>query len=250
MTDVHPEYAGIIDRIVALSPDRYYEPVFRHPMDFYRTRVEMIGAGGFGRVFDAGHGFGQWSVALAETGSEVVGWDHNGPRTEIARLVASTFHAGTVEFEVKALSAMDGELEPESFDLVWCWGVVMFTDRCVVMPAFNRILKPGGTLILGSVNTPLRWAYKLVKGIRDKVATRSFIRFCRQGMFGVGREKGVNAFSLSGARRICAEYGFELSRVDYDGRIDVAGERVLEFEQTPLRILQNIELVARKARSL
>lgn len=241
------EYAPLVDKIRALSPDRYDNAVFRHPMSFYRDRIDLIGAAGFARVLDAGHGFGQWSISLAEKNGHVTGIDHNKPRCDISLVLKE--HYGVENFDVvcEGLDKLDERFNPESFDMIWCWGVIMFTNRRKVMKSFNRLLAPNGRLFLGAVNSPARWAFKYVKGWKDGIKAPNFYKSCMTGIRGSNNENGINAFGFTSARRIGEIYGFRLDEIGYDGEIDISGnKKVLRFEKTPLKIFQNIELTYTK----
>ena len=124
----------------------------------------------------------------------------------------------------------------------------MFVDRSVVMPIFHRLLKDGGKLILGATNTPQRWHYKFQKGKRDQLDNPNFFRFCEQGMNGLTRETGVNAFgaTIEENTAIADRYGFSVEYADYDGQIGLHGEEPLYFEPDVARENQNAEILMRK----
>ncbi len=248
--EYHPEYSMMINQIAELSPDKYYQNVFRHPMDFWRERLEMIGGQGFDRVLDAGHGFGQWSIVLAEHSKVVKAVDHNKPRCDISQILKNHYDATNMDIMCNPLSELETLFEPGSFDLIFCWGVIMFVDRQVVMSAFNRLLADRGILILGSVNTPGRWQYKFDQGIAAGRDNPKFYEKCKQGIDGLDREIGVNSFSLDGSGPIADRYGFEIEHVDYDGCIDLVSDRTRPYQLMEKQEHQNIELVMRKVRAV
>ena len=241
------EFEPIRDKIKTITPDGYDEFVFRHPMSFYRQRVEMMGATGFDRVLDAGQGFGQWAVALAEKNGTVTGVDHGAAMCGVANILIDHYKVKNFTVVQDSLNNAEKLFKPQSFDMIWCWGVIMFTQRSVVMAAFNRLLAPGGKLFLGSVNTPSRWAYKYAKGRWERMNNPHFFEACRNGMRGRDTENGVNAFDFGSAERIGKRYGFDLERIGYDGTIDVSGQkRRLTFESLPFKACENIEIIYRK----
>lgn len=245
---IHSEYESVIDEIARLSPDKYYDAVFRFPMEFYRKRLRMIGATGLKNVLDAGHGFGQWSVALAEANDQVEAVDHNQPRCDISLLLKKHYNVENMSVHCGPLDDLENMFEAESFDMIWCWGVIMFCNRSGVMPVFHKILKPGGLLVLGAANTPQRWQYKYDKGKRDGLDNPNFYKFCEQGINGLDQEVGVNAFGVNVEENapIAERYGFEVVEVDYDGHIRNDGEEPLLFEPEVNVEDQNVEVVFRK----
>lgn len=246
----HPEYDEIMPEIDQLSLDAYHHVVFRHPMNFYRERAKMIGASNFDRVLDAGHGFGQWSVAMAETCGSVVGVDHSQNQCDISNVLKRHYKVSNFSAHCKSVLELDEMFEPASFDLIFCWGVIMFVSREQAMTSFNRLLSDSGTLILGAVNTPERWKYKHEKGKRDGITDENFYNFCKEGMNGLHKENGVNAFSLEAADEIAGRYGFSVERADFDGCIDFTGDQKLAFEPEVETQDQNIEIVMKKSKEL
>ena len=240
---IHPDYAPLLDDIRNHSPDNYDDAVFQHPMDFYRKRVAMIGAKGYDLVLDAGHGFGQWSVVLAENNQRVIGIDHNQPRYECSKIIKEHFRAENFEPHLDSLYDAEKYVEPGMVDLIWCWSVVMFVDRSKLLPIFANLLRKDGILILGAVNTPSRWAYKIYKGAKDGVRNRNFYKSCLKGMFGLNRDVGSNAYNFAAAGKIGEQYGFKLDATGRDGCIARHAEPCLPFEADVPERFQNIELV-------
>lgn len=249
-TGMHSDYDAIAETIRKLSPDNYHEFVFCHPWSFYRQRLEMVGANKYSRILDAGHGYGQWSVIMAETADEVVGVDWNESRCAISQALKDHLNADNFHILRAPLGDLEAHFPRGRFDMIFCWSVIMFASRRDVMTAFNRCLEPGGTLILGAVNTPERWAYKAEKGRRDGLDNPNFYKFCEMGVDGLNNEDGTNAFSLEESGPIAERYGFEIEHVDHDGCIDIGSDRQLLFEPDLEQTHQNIELIMRKVRDI
>ena len=250
LPEILPEYDDIIDDVMTLSPDGYYKFVFCHPLDFYRRRTRMIGAEGYDRVLDAGHGFGQWSVVLNDLNNEVIGVDRNEPRFRVSQILKSHYGHQTLDFRRLDIADIANEFHHASFDLVWAWSTIQFVDRELAMTAFNQVLRPNGTLILGGVNTSKKWLYKLLLGLRRGIRDKSYYRTCYKGFRGTEDERGANAIDFGTAARTAAKYGFELDAIAYDGEMRPTGTPPLYFEQTPLKIFQNIEMRLVKVRDV
>ena len=249
---IDSEYSSIIDKIIELSPDKYYEFVFRHPMDFYRERILMAGATGFRKVLDLGQGYGQWSVVLSEMNNEVVAVDHSESMCHTAEFLAEHYECANISVRQGSIYDLDDMFAEGEFDLIWCWGVIMFVDRDKALPSINRILSSDGRLLLGAVNTPKRWTYKAEKGRRENLDNPAFYDFCEAGEKGLFADKGVNAYSPSFAinQKILTPYDLELIEVNYDGCIDLQRNgRELKFEDLPRLEDENVELLIKKKKN-
>ena len=250
MTDAHADYSDIIEVIADLSPDKYYKFVFQHPFDFYQRRVRMIGAEGFNNVLDAGHGFGQWSIALAQVNKFVTGVDRNEPRLKISQVVKDHYAQDNVDFRLLDVVDISDRFPAKDFDLVWTWNTIQFMDRGSSMTSFNKVLKKAGVLIIGGTNTSMRWLYKIFVGLRMGIKNKGYYKACYKGFRGAEDETGANAINFSTASKTAEKYGFELEEIGYDGEICLDQEAPLHFESTPLKLFQNIEMRLVKVRDI
>jgi len=131
----------------------------RRTLDYYRSRLQMIGFENLGRVLDAGCGIGQWSIALAQFNEEVVGVDQAEERIQLAKKLALQHQQINCTFQTSKLETLP--FKDSSFDAVICYGVLMFTNIPQVLQEFSRVLKTGGHLYV-NVNS-LGWgAYLLL----------------------------------------------------------------------------------------
>jgi len=84
-----PQYADLIEKIRPLCHDEYYKFVFHYDDKHYRTRVEMAGFQGEMKVLDAGCGYGQWAVALAQYNDHIVEIDLSKSMVRISQMYAA-----------------------------------------------------------------------------------------------------------------------------------------------------------------
>ena len=95
---------------------------------------------------DAGCGSGRYSVALALHGArEITAVDVSSSGLETAKENAKEFD----QIQFQQASVLDLPFPNESFDLVWCAGVLMITsDFDKGLTELTRVLKPNGKLFL------------------------------------------------------------------------------------------------------
>jgi len=100
------------------------------------------------RCLDAGCGGGRGSILMAQCGAkEVIGVDFSSTNIESCRKRAQQKGFTNLHFYQHSLT--DLPFENESFDFVWCNGVLMHTidpDKC--LKEISRVLKSGGNMWL------------------------------------------------------------------------------------------------------
>lgn len=102
-------------------------------------------------ILDAGCGAGIVTRGLAKRGHIVIGTDHSYDMLEKATSVCNTDRDLRVKFsqvDVESLPFKD-----VSFDMIVCLGVVTYLESEErALHEFSRLLRPGGVLILSSLN--------------------------------------------------------------------------------------------------
>jgi 2-polyprenyl-6-hydroxyphenyl methylase/3-demethylubiquinone-9 3-methyltransferase len=101
----------------------------------------------YARALDAGCGLGVCSVALSAMSERVVGIDHSLGSLRAAVTLAAGLNRQNITFIEGSL--MDIPCDDETFDLILCWGVLMYVPSVEwVFSELVRTLRPGGTLVL------------------------------------------------------------------------------------------------------
>ena len=127
-------------------------------LGYVAARVPLDGA----RVLDVGCGGGLLSEALARAGASVTAIDLAPGLLKVARLHG--LESGVqVEYRQVAVEALAAE-RPGRFDAVTCMEMLEHVpDPGAVVQACATLLKPGGRLLLSSLNrTPLAFALAIV----------------------------------------------------------------------------------------
>jgi ubiquinone/menaquinone biosynthesis C-methylase UbiE len=222
-TIIDEEYSGIIPEIEKISEDDYYKYIFAYSLDYYRQRVAMAKCTGYNRVLEAGCGYGQWAIALADLNKDVIGIDHSEKMLTVSNLLAKHFNSENIFFKKGTLPYL--EFEDKSFDFIWCWSVFMFINRDLTLREFNRILVPGGRLFLGAVNGFGRWFFKFRKSLKFNSFNLSLASICLNVLLhGSDFNQAPNYTSVKVMKKKCKQYGFKLIAYGSDGQIDMSGE--------------------------
>ena len=122
----------------------FLKRVYSGGIEFYLETLERLGFTARGTVLDAGSGFGQWTVALAKLNTRVVGIDINNVRLEASAKIAKAMNVDNIDFACVPLD--DLPYGDASFDAIFCFSVVYYTDWQKSYREFFRVLKPSGVL--------------------------------------------------------------------------------------------------------
>ena len=103
------------------------------------------------RILDAGCGTGEYACWFAAHGGEVTGIDLSDGSLSEARAYAQRAGLRNVAFEKR--SVLDTGLTSESFDLVYCTGVLHHMDDSFGgLRELTRVLRPGGKILISLYN--------------------------------------------------------------------------------------------------
>jgi SAM-dependent methyltransferase len=97
------------------------------------------------RVLDAGCGLGRWTYGFLKLGAEVTAVDQSPGGLERTRKLTR----GMGSLELQQQDILELKVEPECFDLVWCFGVAHHTEN--PLKAIKNLLPPiklGGWLFM------------------------------------------------------------------------------------------------------
>lgn len=142
---VKPEFIETLSTDLASENERnFFKRVWQTNPDIYKKRLKALGFEGMENTLDAGSGFGQWSLPLAELNKRVTGLEFKPERVGICQKIANQYQPGGLRF-VKG-SVEDTGLADNSLDGIFSYSVIYLTDYRITLREFHRILKPGGLL--------------------------------------------------------------------------------------------------------
>ncbi|MFC3645980.1 class I SAM-dependent methyltransferase [Planctobacterium marinum] len=120
--------------------------VYSEGVDKYRRRLEKLGFYNANKVLDAGAGFGQWSIALAELNTSVESIEFSDMRVITAQKIFELLNKRNVRIQKGSVESLP--YENNSFDFVFCYGVLFLTDWKQSLRELARVLKPGGRMYI------------------------------------------------------------------------------------------------------
>jgi SAM-dependent methyltransferase len=200
----------------------FFRRVWSTDADVYRARIRAAGFAGLGDVLDAGCGFGQWTVPLAEANRSVAAIDLDKRRAALtgeAAALSGLSNVGVSTGSIESLPYAD-----ESFDGLFCYSVLYYADHRQALAEFARVLRPSARLYL--CGNGLGWyLHNLIDGhngslffdpramaaqaLADTLAGRR------------GRQVAIPSDVLA---RDCASAGFHVEALGPEGTLAVPGE--------------------------
>src|SRR5262245_42856176 len=171
--------------------DRKYTEGSEIPRTSKQYAIDCVPAGG---NLDVGCGSGVNSIALAAKGHRVQGVDLSEAAIQRYRKYGFEGRVGNIE---------NGLDYPDSrFDLVFCSEVIEhMTSPEVLVTEMNRVLKPGGVLVLSTPNSAF-WLYRLLGILGYTVSElqhpKHFQFFSRRSLLRLLRSVNLKAKEITG----------------------------------------------------
>jgi SAM-dependent methyltransferase len=141
----------VVQRYHPLLPGRAWEflnRVYGKSLDIYYQRLLQYKIYDFGRVLDAGCGFGQWTLALAKLNGTIEACDLSPERIAFLRDLISELKINNVNVSCQNLAKLT--YESESFEAVFCYSCIFLTSWRKTLGELARVLRPGGKIYLSA----------------------------------------------------------------------------------------------------
>lgn len=213
----------------------FLKRVYSGDFSRYVKRLNKIGFSGLGDILDAGAGFGQWSIALASLGNEVWALDADIDRSTLLAEISSY-----KENTNKIFSSL-GNLEnlpysDLSFDAIFSFSSVYFSDYQQTIVEFGRVLRKGGHLYVNS--NDIGWylflllsGHNQTKGYNPRMyALRSLFNTFTRKRTGFSETFGTQFIPAKKLRQAVEAAGMDVLDIQEDGKINQGpGKENLSF---------------------
>lgn len=125
----------------------------------YIDRINYLGLNQQGKILDAGCGMGQWTLAFAKLNEFVSSIDISSSRIMVANELMKANGINNVNIQYAPIEKIP--YNNDTFDAVFCYSVIMFTNIPKTLSEFYRVLKPNGKLYVMTDLWP--WYYYMNK---------------------------------------------------------------------------------------
>lgn len=126
----------------------FLQRIYGEGLSKYVDRLKALGFTGKDKLLDAGCGYGQWSLALAEMNTTVESCDISPLRIQFLEALADQLGISNLTAKVSGIDLMP--YPDNHFDTVFCYGVIFLTPWRQSLMELTRVLKPGGQLYVNA----------------------------------------------------------------------------------------------------
>ena len=124
----------------------FLQRIYSQGIEKYKERLKAISFIDHNCVLDAGCGFGQWALALAEMNKNVVCCDIAQNRVDFLKNLINSLSIKNLSVSQNGIDKLP--FENESFDIIFCYQVIQCTPWKKTLSEFKRVLKPGGKVYI------------------------------------------------------------------------------------------------------
>lgn len=151
---------------IGLNDKSFIKRIYYEGIEKYVDRLKAIGFSGNKHVLDAGCGYGQWSLALALLNEKVSACDISNVRADFLSDLVHQLNLDNLNLIVSGIDEMP--YENNTFDAVFCYGVIFLTPWRKSLAELVRVLKPGGKVYVNA--NGLGWYMFLWEAEHNKTA--------------------------------------------------------------------------------
>ncbi|RAP34049.1 hypothetical protein DID75_00295 [Candidatus Marinamargulisbacteria bacterium SCGC AG-410-N11] len=205
----------------------FFHRVWNTKLDVYINRLKAIGFFDKDYVLDAGCGFGQWSVCLSELNKKLVSIEIDSERTNVCKKLFDYLNLKNIDLMQSSIEKL--KFKNNTFDVIFCYGVIFLCDYKSALKEFYRVLKPNGKLYFSGAG--LGWYIDNL--INDHHNTKDFnsfdmavsclkntINFMNDLPFDNSNNKQTIVPSII-MKKLCSEIGFQNIMCDGEGFINL-----------------------------
>jgi SAM-dependent methyltransferase len=196
-----------------ISSEAERERIFDQGIEYWEMLLGLLGLNIKAiDVLEVGSGNGQWLIAFSHFAKRVCGLEPNEDAREYSAKKIKEFGLED-KIELNGAGAENIPYEDQSFDLLFCAGVFMFTNQKLALKEFNRVLKGNGILLV-TVNGLGYFIMYILNGMRYFSINKTYYGLVGLGStllkWFTGKQMTTCAVSHTEMKQILEEQGFEL----------------------------------------
>lgn len=234
-----------IPKNLSLNQKNFLKRGYSTDLIVYINRLKAIDFENKSRVLDAGCGFGQWSIAMAQLNENIVAFDADKQRIETAKMIANENGIGNIDFQQGFLESF--KAENESFDAIFSYSVLYLSNHKKSIENLSRLLKKGGQMYLNFNSYGIIPFILFERAIKRK-EKESFNHFNRY-FFNLFRKnkRPLHAISVKELKRILEQNNLKIIKIAGDGEINYKNIEINQFYPATYWRLNNVvEIIAEK----
>jgi len=139
----------------------FFKRMWSSDEQIYIDRLQAIGFENLNNVLDAGCGFGQWTIQLSKLNKNVQGVELVKDRIKTTNNIKKFYNKKNLNVYEGSISKLP--FKSNSFDGIFCYSAIYFTDYEETLKEFFRVLKPKGKLYF-CTNDYGWYLYNLIEG--------------------------------------------------------------------------------------
>ena len=122
--------------------------IYQDGIEKYKSRLQQYGYINFENILDAGCGFGQWSLGLSELNTNVYSLEYSNQRVNTFKDIINKLNKSNINLTQGSIEELP--YQDNTFDAVFCYGVIFLTDWKKSLKEFSRVLSKNGILYINA----------------------------------------------------------------------------------------------------
>jgi SAM-dependent methyltransferase len=244
----YSKIAKFASGIFSNNDKNFLQRIYNDGLSKYIDRLKSIGFIEFDSILDAGCGFGQWSLALAQLNKSIISIDVSSERVDFINKLIKYYKIKNIQAMVQSIE--DPSFREGMFDAIFCYSVIYNCSYTRVVKQFYRMLRPGGELYICS-NSIGWYIYNIVanpnacKDFSPSNSAVGAINSSFEMLAGGSRDPNYDyIMPSSGLCRLLVKCGFEILYVGGEGTYGDSGNSFFLSEYMGLEAVY--EVLARK----
>jgi len=211
----------------------FFKRVWSTGEEIYTNRLRAIGFENLDNILDAGFGFGQWTIRLANLNNHVQGIELEKCRVKIVNSAVKYFKKNNIDLIEGSISHLP--FKSNFFDGIFCYSAIYFTDYQSTLDEFFRVLKPGGKLYF--CTNDIGWyLYNLVNGHNSskyfsgrQMALETFWNLIKTNFSKNSQKSGQRIVTKNKVKKILKQIGYSNIIMKKEGGINFSNDRIQNF---------------------